>query len=461
VKVPRTAVLLASLALLPIAAATAPPASAGSARPAQPTAHAAAAKQTFASVIEDLYAAGAIDDVQEQAGSAAAAATRSLLRKLPAGARKNNLQDVLDLANGLAASGGLTAGRVNVVTEILARNAEYWNDGALLSYGQRVNFDDGATRIVWMYYPGAGLQPQWLGTFGAANSLAQSKSMKKSVQTQLTQTLDQALALASPRAGGIAWESFFSFSGAPPVWVSSLSQGTAIEALSFASQKLSRPDYLQAATSALGIFQAPPPEGVALKVPEGTHYLIYSTNPRLLVLNAFLQSITGLYDYAQISQNPLGLQLFQAGDQAAQVEIPRYNTGAWSLYEGTREADLGYHQLVTGFLENLCARTQAPVYCSTAAAFTADETTPPQVRIVTARGIVKKPVPIKFTLSKISSVKLSVDGVVVTSTQLGYGTRTLTWGGRSKPGAVTVTIDAKDLAGNTTSVSKVITLKRR
>jgi hypothetical protein len=433
------------------------------AAPAQPaaTAHAAQAKKTFASVVEELYAAGAITDVQEQAGADAAAATRSLLRKLPAGARKNNLQDVFNLANGLANTGGLSAGRVNVVTEILARNAEYWNDGALLSYGQRVTFKDGATRIVWMYYPGAGLQPQWLGTFGAANSLAQSKSMKKSVQTQLTQTLDQALALASPRAGGIAWESFFSFSGAAPVWVSSLSQGTAIQALSFASQKLARPDYLDAATSALGIFQTAPPEGVALKVPEGTHYLIYSTNPSLLVLNAFLQSLTGLYDYAQISQNPLGQQLFAAGDAAAQVEVPKYDTGSWSLYEGTRESDLGYHQLVTGFLQNLCARTQTPVYCSTAAAFTADETTPPKVRIVTSKAVVKKPVPIKFTLSKISSVSLLVNGTTVSSTSLGYGTHTLTWGGQTKPGDVTVTINAKDLNGNTTSVSKVVTLKRK
>jgi hypothetical protein len=442
---------------MPITAATA------AAAPVQPvaSAHSAAAKTTFATAVEDLYAAGAIDDLHEQAASDAAAATRSLLRKLPAGARKNNLQDVLDLANSLAAAGQLSAGRVPVVTEILARNAEYWSDGALLSYGQRVSFSDGATRIVWQFYPGAGLQPQWQGTFGAANSLAQSKSLKKSVLTQLTQTLDQALALASPRAGGIAWESFFSFSGAAPVWVSSLTQGTAIEALSFASRKLARPDYLDAATSALGVFQTAPPEGVALKVPEGTHYLIYSTNPNLLVLNAFLQSLTGLYDYAQISQNPLGQQLFAAGDSAAQAEVPRYNTGAWSLYEGTRESDLGYHELVTGFLQNLCDRTQTPVYCSTAAAFTADETTPPKVRIVTSKAVVKKPVVIKFTLSKISSIRMSIDGVPVSSTTLAYGTRTLTWGGRTRPGAVTVTIDAKDLNGNTTSVSKVITLKRK
>lgn len=454
-KVPRTAVLLAALALMPISSAGA------EAAPAHPVkqARSAAAKQTFASVVEDLYAAGSITDVQEQAASAAAAAARSLLRKLPAGARKSNMQDVYDLINGLADSGQLSAGRVPVTTEILARNAQYWNDSPLLSYGQRYTFSD--SRIVWMYYPGAGIEPQWLGTFGAANALAKSKSVKKSVLTGLTETLDQTLALASPRAGGIAWESFFSFSGAPPVWVSALTQGTAIQALARASQKLARPDYLAAATSALGVFQTAPPEGVALTVPEGTHYLIYSTNSNLLVLNAFLQSLVGLYDYTQISQNPLGQQLFDAGNSAAVAEIPKYDTGAWSLYEGTREADLGYHELVTGFLQNLCDRTQTAIYCDTAARFTADETTPPAVRIVTVRGRTSKPVPITFTLSKISSVKMSIDGTVVSSSQLGYGTRTLTWGGRKKAGTVTVTIDATDLNGNTTSVSKAITLKRK
>src|SRR5690606_3807090 len=105
---------------------------------------------------------------------------------------------------------------------------------------------------------------------------------------------DEVLALASPRAGGIAWESFFAFSGAPPVWVSALSQGTGIQALSRASQKLQRPELLEAAKQALGIFATAPPEGVALKRNGGAHYLIYSTNPRLLVLNGFIQSLNGL-----------------------------------------------------------------------------------------------------------------------------------------------------------------------
>ena len=52
------------------------------------------------------------------------------------------------------------------------------------------------------------------------------------------------------------------------------------------------------------------------------------------------------------------------GDRAARREIPRYDTGAWSLYaSGGAESDLGYHRLVRDFLQSLCERTKAGAYC--------------------------------------------------------------------------------------------------
>ena len=43
------------------------------------------------------------------------------------------------------------------------------------------------------------------------------------------------------------------------------------------------------------------------------------------------------------------------------------DTGAWSLYQlGGAESDLSYHELLTGFLRNLCDRTATAVYCATA-----------------------------------------------------------------------------------------------
>src|SRR5258707_4121472 len=38
-----------------------------------------------------------------------------------------------------------------------------------------------------------------------------------------------------------------------------------------------------------------------------------------------------LYEYTAITQDPLGLSLFQAGDAEARAEVPHYDTGGWSL----------------------------------------------------------------------------------------------------------------------------------
>ena len=112
------------------------------------------------------------------------------------------------------------------------------------------------------------------------------------------------------------------------------------------------------------------------------------------------------------------------------------------------------------FLTNLCERTSTAVYCDTATAFQEDEATPPEMRVVTKTAVTKKPVPIRFTLSKISTVTLYVDDERITSARLGHGTQTLTWAGSSKPGDATVRIDATDLAGNRGTAEGVITLKR-
>ena len=44
-----------------------------------------------------------------------------------------------------------------------------------------------------------------------------------------------------------------------------------------------------------------------------------------------------------------------------------------------RESDLGYHDLLTDFLEGLCDRTEQDVYCSTAANFVTYKSQPPAV----------------------------------------------------------------------------------
>ena len=139
---------------------------------------------------------------------------------------------------------------------------------------------------------------------------------------------------------------------------------------------------LPIAQRALTIFDAPTPQGVRVPAEHGNHYAIYSFAPDLRVLNGFIQSLIGLYDYARLSGDPRGTALFEAAEPQARAEVPLYDTGAWSLYSrgsSTHESSLSYHDLLQGFLENLCERTDAEVYCTTAENFVAYKAQPPAV----------------------------------------------------------------------------------
>jgi hypothetical protein len=55
----------------------------------------------------------------------------------------------------------------------------------------------------------------------------------------------------------------------------------------------------------------------------------------------------------------------------------------WLYSRGSsmRESDLGYHDLLTDFLEGLCDRTGQAIYCGTATNFVAYKAQPPVVAV--------------------------------------------------------------------------------
>ncbi len=182
----------------------------------------------------------------------------------------------------------------------------------------------------------------------------------------------------------------------------------------------------------------------------GTRFVLYSFNPGEAVLNGFLQTLIGLYDYAHASGDSEAQALFNSGNAEAESEVPSYDTGAWSLYEPGQEDTLSYHQLVTGFLQQLCQRTSAPVYCMTAQHFESDLTTPPALNLLSTSaqsGTVSMP----FSLSKISNVVINVlsgtQSVYSAAAQFPYGNDTFTIPSLSA-GSYTVELTATDLAGN-------------
>ena len=298
-------------------------------------------------------------------------AALSAVKRL-AGTRALELEAVIENLHNIAAAGLLTPSRLPALFLTLDRNRRWWTTGPLLSSGQRVQF--AGSQLVWEYYPGQGIELQVLGSFGPIDSLYQGGPTN---YHRIQALLAELIPLASHRAGGLVWEYYFDFDGGVPPWTSAMSQGTAIQALTEASEAFHDKSYLELARRGLSIFHQSPPVGVSVRTRLGRRYLLYSFAPGAAVINGFLQALIGLYDYAKVSGNPEASRLFKAGDVEARAELPSYDTGSWSLYEPGQEDTLDYHILVTGFLEQLCSRTHEKVYCTTAAHFQAYLKNPP------------------------------------------------------------------------------------
>ena len=402
---------------------------------------------TFLSELARLHRTGAVSTASYQADTNAYNHALATERKLR-GTRRTELTAVTVTMHDIAASHQLTVSRLPAMMATLAANQQWWTQGPLLSSGQRVEF--AGSQLVWQYYPGQGIQLQVLGTFGKADGLYTAGAADYPAMEQL---LTEMIPLASQRGGGLTWEYYFHFDGGAPPWTSAMSQATGLEALSRAYLATGNANYLTIGTQALPIFSVRPPVGVNVKAPAGTRFLQYTFAPTTDIINAFLQTLIGLYDFAQVSHNATASSLFAAGNAQAQAELPGFDTGAWSLYQPGVEDPLSYHQLVTGFLQQLCTRTQAPVYCTTAQHFQAYLTTPPALTQLTLKARNRGPFALRFSLSKISRVGVTVTNsadrtVFATSASFGYGSRSVTVPRIKQAGAYGVVLTATDLAGN-------------
>jgi D-glucuronyl C5-epimerase C-terminus len=464
---------------------------------------------SVAGALSSLQQSGTITPAVYQQDSSAYLAAKRSLGKL-SGTRHTELGAVLSNMQAIAAAGGFTPSRLGVLFLTLERNRRWWTSEPLLSSDERVSFPP--SRIVWEYYPGQGIEIQWLATFGEANGYYLSGHEN----SNLRQLLGEVIPLASDRAGGIAWEYLFRFDGGLPPWTSGLSQGTALQVLARAYSRFKEAAYLTAAQQALGIFETPPPAGVRVKTAAGALYAEYTYAPGDRILNGFIQALVGLYDYSSITKDPLGLQLFEAGDAEARAEVPLYDTGAWSLYDQFGESNLNYHELLTEFLEHLCERTRrgppfttapapaptttAPIgpsggaspaavaarsagalahtaasatastpiagdqiYCTTAQHFTSYERTPPVISLITKSLAGGTRAGVQLSLSKISTVRLTVRKgtrvVWTNSAYVGRGKPKLLWPTPAGGGTFSVTVSATDPAGNFATASGTIVVK--
>ncbi len=174
--------------------------------------------------------------------------------------------------------------------------------------GQEIEFT--GSNLVWEYYPGRDSSSRcWPRS---ARPTACTPPAPPSIRS-CSALLAEMIPLAAVRAGGWPGSTTSTSTAAPRPGSSAMAQGTAIEALTRAAKAFGPPTgasrQLATATSRSPSRRwrcSPPPprRGTRIGTPPGARYLQYSFAPHTDIINAFLQSLIGLYDYAQTSRNP-------------------------------------------------------------------------------------------------------------------------------------------------------------
>jgi hypothetical protein len=332
----------------------------------------------------------------------------------------------------------------------LEANLAYLETHRLPGAALDITDDDG---VVYRWFPHLGFEFHPLANFAVLNNDAASGD------AAATQTLAAALvARGIPRGTRLIWEYQFRFGVGRPPWASGLAQVVAAQALARSAALVGDTNLGAAAARA---FASVPP--LLLSLPSGSWIRLYGFN-REVVLNAQLQAILSLREYAKTSNDAAAAALAQRLDATTQALFPRFDTGDWSRYElGGAYASRSYQKFVTDLLAKLARQTQDPFWVETAQTFHAYYYDAPQVTQPTLPPATIWPqpldgyldvAPIQISLSMRASVTLAIAGKVTTY-RWAAGNHTVTW--KPPPGLVPgtypVQISAKSYAGNKKTVT--------
>ena len=361
------------------------------------------------------------------------------------------LRDVAGQARGYTAPWALT------LFTMLQFNEQELETHRLPPSGTDAYDDDG---VLYRFVTGHGFEFHPLGEFSTLNTLVLAGQTDEA-----RQLADALVARGIPVDGRLVWQYPFPFGRGVPPWRSGMAQAVAAQALARAGQALGDQDLMTAANEAY----AAVPGRLVRALPQGPWIKLYSFDAAP-VLNAQLQSVISIGDYAQISGNTGAGGLAAQLQATAEALLPRFDTGYWSLYSlGGNESSLSYQDYVVTLLRRLAARTgdstwsdfatrlqsyetQPPVL-NPAAADTADPAADPIVIYPDPQDGYLDTVTFRFWLSKLSTVTLHAGGRTE-SVELGHGTRTIVWSpGLRAPGSYYPYLTAVDAAGNTTRVS--------
>ena len=172
----------------------------------------------------------------------------------------------------------------------------------------------------------------------------------------------------SQRCDG-SWNCFEAI-GYKQLTVSSMGQGEAISVLSRAYQLDHKEHWLRAAERAAAFMVLPLEKGGTLRATKnGPVFEEYADleGTKEGVLNGWIFSLFGLYDYLKIKDDESLHHVYEASIRALELELPHYDMKYWSYYDRTgRIASPAYHELHVALLTVLSDITGIQTFVETA-----------------------------------------------------------------------------------------------
>jgi hypothetical protein len=375
---------------------------------------------------------GRIDAPTAAAARSEIARAARLIRGLPAGRGAHVATALSQLA---AFDGRLTAPRTLALVGQLKANDDYF--ALHWAPADKTDITD-ADGLVYRYFAGECFELHPLADFGALNARIAAGDADG------TEQLADALIARGvyQQGGGVGWEYYFGFAGGRAPWLSGMAQAVAAQAFARAATLV--PDrstaYLRAARNAYALI----PRRMLTSVAAGPWIRLYAFQS-LPVLNAQLQTVISLKDYATAADDSGAAALAMRMQNAAAATLPKFDTGYWTYYALPNDpSPVDYQQYVVQLLAKLSPAD--PRFAAARTRFAAYMKQPPAFMI--ANGPLGA---MRLWVSKPAFVQVTTPAGPTRSVSLSGGWATLPGKEPTRAGIYPVHVTATDWVGNHSS----------
>jgi len=256
----------------------------------------------------------------------------------------------------------LTPQRVHVVFNMMEKNYEYYSQNNTKNKVTLIYYRD--SNFPWAYFPDMGIQFDPVVCMNHLNEiyrmgltddfirgLSELISYRNDVQLDNRQCTVWEYNFENPKLDDSNAINY------PHTWISGMSQGLMLELLTNYINTTKSSTYNSLANSIMMSMLVNWTKGGTTDFDmkhDEYWYLEYPFTNRCRVLNGFMVTLIGLYQYYNITANKTALFLFSKGMNALRVHLPEYDVGNWSAYSLTnRRATLYYHKFHIQLLDQL------------------------------------------------------------------------------------------------------------